>query len=289
MLQAQLTATPRQTGPGVLERAARWLKRVSTPPRIQGFEFCDQSWLKGCWREAHLDGMNFMFKLFGLHQRLHRAYGKWAREAGYAEVLDLASGGVGHIDTLLTESRKEGVTLPRITVSDLFPDRAAFERLKAAHGERVNFIADSVDATQPLPRAAPLLSICSAFHHLPPDVAKKLLANATANSNGIFIAEIFNRSVWSPFLSLPNLLILMAAPFFSQRCTLKKVLISTVVPIVPMMIVFDGIISALRTYTPEEILALVPEEARREWTWASGSTRYFGIFSAPYFCGYRKR
>jgi len=93
MLQAtQLVFLGHPSGPGLWRRATQWLKRWWVPPRIQGFEFCDQSWLTGCWREAHLDGMNFTFKLFGIHKNLHRAYEKWSREAGYDAVLDLASG-----------------------------------------------------------------------------------------------------------------------------------------------------------------------------------------------------
>ncbi|HVX56724.1 MAG TPA: hypothetical protein VHA37_03250, partial [Candidatus Saccharimonadales bacterium] len=50
----------------------------------------------------------------------------------------------------------------------------------------------------------------------------------------------------------------LIVPFFARRFAWRKLLFTTLVPIVPFFVAFDGIVSALRTYTKDEILAMLP-------------------------------
>ncbi|MCK6472489.1 MAG: hypothetical protein L6R28_12160 [Planctomycetes bacterium] len=277
-------------------RSSRWWQ---APPRVQGFEFGDQRWFKGIWREAYLDGLNFSFRLYGVYRRMHEPFARWARMAlgskathETARVLDLGSGGAGPVETVLACARKSGTDLPRVTLSDLNPDLDAFQRAKAALPERLDFVPESLDACDPeaAASAAPdarLRSVCSAFHHFDPDSARRLLAATTEQADGLFVMEPMGRSWLSPLYSLPNLLPLLLAPFFARRFSFKKVLIGTLLPLVPLMIVFDGVVSALRMYRPEEVLELLPESARRGWHWEFGEKPYMLLFRAPYLFGYR--
>ncbi len=272
--------------------ADRWPRRSwRVPPRIHAFEFCDQSWFSGVWREAYLDGLNFLFRLGGVYARMHEPFARWALQAGHGRVLDLASGGAGPIATMIASERDDGTPFPHVTLSDLYPDQEAFRRLKAAYPRLVDFISDPVEAAagaNPF-RNAPLRSICSGFHHLRPDQARQLLAATTEFGDGLFVMEPMPCSWFSPLWSLPNLLVLTAAPFFARRFSLKKLAITTLLPLIPLVIVFDGVVSALRMYRPEEVLELVPEHARRSWRWAWGTQRYLGFYKATYLFGYRVR
>ena len=262
------------------------LRRVLTPPRIQAFEFCDQSWLSGVWREAYLDGLNFLFRAGGVYRRLHLPFSAWATEAGQRQVLDLASGGGGPIRTVVENASRDGVKLPVITLSDLLPDTALREA-GAVRSEAVHYFGRPVDATAPLPDGTQLASICTAFHHFPPRVAREVLANMHRQSEGLFIAEFSVRSWLAALAPLLSLLPLMLSSFFSGRCSFRKVLITAVFPIVPLMVIFDGMVSVLRVYTREEILAMMPGPMRRRWRWTWGEQRYLGLFRATYICGYR--
>jgi hypothetical protein len=263
-------------------------RRLFTLPRFQLFEFCDQAWLHGIWREAYMDGLNSLFKLGGVYKTICRPYCRWAGLSGGRSVLDLASGGAGEIETLVQSANAGSSPLPKITVSDLYPDFDAFKRLKARFPDQVDFVQTPVDAANTSGRMESLLSISAGFHHFNPEQARKVLANAMQQSNGLFIVEVFDRSVLSALLCLLNLLPLMLCPLFSKRFSLNKVLITTVLPIIPLMIVFDGVVSAFRTYRPEEILAMLPPERRHEWHWESGAETYLGVVSAPWIFGFKK-
>lgn len=256
--------------------------------RFHLFEFCDQPWLRGVWREAYLDGLNATFKLFRIHNHLYKPYGKWMALANKKEVLEVCGGGGGPVDTILSSLKKENESLPIITLSDLNPDFIAFQKLQAKHPEHIKYINEPVDATKTENIEAELISLCSSFHHLPPTLAKKVLRNAYNNSNGIFIREVLSRNPLNALSSLFNLLPLMLAPFFAGRISFFKILISTIIPIIPLMIIFDGIVSVFRTYTTDEIFQLMPNEMQKNWKWVEGSNSIMGIFKAPYLYGYKK-
>lgn len=258
-------------------------------PRVHGFEFCDQPWLAGTWREAYMDALGFLFRAGGIYRRMHGPFGRWARLAGGARVLDLASGGGGPIETLLRTARDARAAMPGITLSDLYPDLPSYRRLEAAFPGQVDYIAEPVDAVGPgvAGNGTRLNSICTGFHHFNPAQARRFLAGITERSDGLFVMEPNWRSWHSLFLPILTFLPLMLAPLFSRRFSCTKFLITMIVPVVPALIVFDGMASALRMYRPEEILAMVPEPARHAWHWEWGSHRCLVLFRATYLFGVR--
>ena len=66
------------------------------PPRIQAFEFCDQPWFKGTFREAYMDGINFLFKMGRIYHKMYIPFTRWSKNDNN-HVLDLGSGGAGPI------------------------------------------------------------------------------------------------------------------------------------------------------------------------------------------------
>lgn len=256
--------------------------------RLQLFEFCDQTWLKGPWREAYLDGLNTTFKMFKFHDGLTKPFSKWLMDSKSNQVLELCSGGGGPIDTLIKSSVQNSNGDLKIILSDLNPDLKAFEAIKNKYPNNIDYIKDSTDATNTKELNANLIFMCSSFHHFSPEMAKKILLNASKNSNGIFIKEILSRNFFNMISSVFNLFPLMLTPFFSGRFTLFKFLITTIVPIVPLMIIFDGIVSVFRTYTTEEIIAMMPEEMKKNWQWTSGSDKVCGLLQAPFIYGVKR-
>lgn len=256
--------------------------------RLHLFEFCDQPWLKGFWREAYMDGLNTSFKMFKIHHGLFKPFCEWVDAAKKKNVLEVCSGGGGPMDSIVTRAKENGKPIPFITLSDLNPDINAFKKTKEKHPEHINYIKEPVDAANTESLNAELISLCSSFHHLSPKIAGKILSNASKNSNGIFIREVLSRNILNAASSLLNIIPLMLTPFFSGRTSLLKVLFTTIIPIIPLMIIFDGIVSVFRTYTTDEIIHMMPDEMKRNWEWVEGGNSIMGIFHAPYLYGYKK-
>lgn len=265
------------------------IKKAWGLKRLHLFEFCDQTWLKGTWREAYLDGLNTTFKMFKFHDDLTKPFNAWLTKSKSNHVLELCSGGGGPIDTLIKNRDPNSKEELKITLSDLTPDLKAFEAVKNKYPNHIEYVKTSTDATNTKELNANLIFMCSSFHHFSPEMAKKILLNASKNSNGIFIREILSRNFFNMISSVFNLLPLMLTPFFSGRFTFFKFLITTIVPIVPLMIIFDGIVSVFRTYTTEEIMAMMPEEMKKNWQWTSCSNKVCGLLQAPYIYGIKNR
>lgn len=270
---------------------ARPRRAWTVPPRLQLFEFCDQGWLKGTWREAYLDGLNFLFRCSRVYCRMHEPFCRWACRSRSARVLDLASGGAGPVGTMLDAAAREGKPIPRVTLSDLHPDLDAFRRVQAAFPHQVDFVTEALDASGERCASfdAPMRSICAGFHHFDHDGARRVLRMSVAHADGLFIMEPMERTWFSLVSPLPCFLLILLAPFFARRFSAKKFVITTLLPLVPLMVVFDGVASVLRTYRREELWEMLPAAARHVWHWEWGTCRYAGLFRATYLCGWRKQ
>lgn len=280
------------------------MKPKWSPRRIQCFEFGDQPWLRGWFREAYVDGMNFAMRFGSRYRNVCVPFAEWVRRAvkGAAphanaerseaptDVLDVGSGGGGSIDTLISTALQRGEQLPKIVLSDAHPNVAHYRELVRRHGpERVGYLPTPTPAVDPAARAFRLRSFCTVFHHFNRATARRVLEEATCHGDGVFIVEPFRRDWWHFFVVLlGGPLLYLPAPFFSKRITLRKVLVGTLIPIVPFMLLFDGCVSVLRVYSSTELEGLFPESQRHRFAFASGAIRYAGVFHTTYFFAYRK-
>jgi hypothetical protein len=58
------------------------------------------------------------------------------------------------------------------------------------------------------------------------------------------------------------------------------------VPVLPLAILFDGVVSTLRVYTPEEMLAMGQDVRGDEYGWEAGAERPAGSpIPIPYLIG----
>lgn len=253
--------------------------------RIHLFEFGDQSWLTGWMREAYLDCLNLGLKSGGQFNQLHRVYADWAAGRPGEPVLDMGSGGAGPIATMVRRAKAEGAPLPMIILSDLHPSPKHYHELQAELGaEQIGYRAESVSAMDVGPAAPRLRSMCSTLHHFDPTQAAALIRDAVNHAEGLFIVEPLQRNL-RHFLMvlLSGPLPYLLAPFFARRWSWRKFIFTTIIPLAPLMVAFDGCVSVLRTYKPEELGAMIPAFVRHQFTIQTGFLPYMGMFAAYYW------
>ena len=233
-----------------------------------------------------MDCLNIGLRSGGQFRRLHLAFSAWAARLPGAAVLDLGSGGGGPIRTMLRSAARDGTAMPLIFLSDLFPSREHYQDLERQHGKgQLSFIPEPVSALDVGRPDIRLRSICSTFHHFRPQQATALVRDAVEHADGLFIAEPLQRNLRHFLLVLlsgpiPYLL----APFTADRFEWRKLLFCTLLPIVPLLVMFDGCVSVLRTYTAKEIEAMIPPDMRPELDVSHGTLSYMGLFAAQYSC-----
>lgn len=225
--------------------------------RLQLFEFSDWDRLPEAWRQYITDYLQFMLE-HGPFDRLPSLLNRVAPEHGQIVALCAGSGGpwpscrdeLGDTDVLLT---------------DLHPNVEAFSRVEKRTDGRVAGYEHPVDATDVPDDIEGSRVIVNGFHQFRPEVARAILADAVEDHVAIGIFEIMERRAASilPTLLAP-LFVLLLTPFI-RPVRLGRLFWTYVIPVVPLLVLWDGVVSALRTYSPDELRELVANFD--EYTW----------------------
>ena len=103
---------------------------------------------------------------------------------------------------------------------------------------------------------------------------------------GIFIAEATQRRPAALALqALVPLAVLLLTPAI-RPFRWSRLFWSYLVPVLPLAILFDGVVSTLRVYTPEEMLAMGQKVGGNEYEWEAGVERPAGSpIPIPYLIG----
>lgn len=240
--------------------------------RIQAIELEDYAWFPRSWRNYMTDFYHFQMKIFDLYRPAADLIAEALRRTRQTQILDLCSGGSGPLARVQEQLReRHGLVVP-IHLTDKYPNLPAFEKIRAeaqALGGEINFSSTSVDATAVPDDLKGLRTLFSCFHHFPPALARRILADSVAQGAPIAVFELSNRSL-SAFLQVMlggPLSIPVLTPFF-RPFSWMRLFWTYVIPVVPFCAFWDGIGSNLRAYAPEEMMELVrqtPGQAAYEW------------------------
>jgi hypothetical protein len=242
-------------------------------PRIQLFEFNDADWAPELVRDTIVEALSRTLAWGRILRGLVGPFEDFLASAGTSEVLDLASGAGGPAVIMAREIQRAGRTPPRFVLTDLYPRLEAWEKARAELPLAIDFEPDPVDATQIPARIAGGRArvIINAFHHFSPDLARGVLADAVRSRSPIFLAEAFERNPlgFAP-IAVPGMIAMAATPLFTQKQRLGKALLIWTSPATSLIGVWDGVVSSLRVYSREDLLAMV-EPFGDAFTWTYGN------------------
>lgn len=260
-------------------------------PRLQLFEFNDSSWAPRALRDTIVESLSRTLAWGHLLAGLVAPFEEFVARAGVSEVLDVGAGAGGPARILVNEIRRAGRTPPRFILTDLHPQVEAWQQARAAFPDDISFVGSPVDATAIRPEVAGGRArvIINSFHHFPPTLAQRILADAVDGSAGMFIAETFDRNPLRFASFLPfGVLALAMNPLLSGRDRGQKAFITFATPLVLAASLWDGLVSTMRVYSREELEAMVaPLGDRFEWTW--GRHHFSPGGSGYYFYGIPRR
>jgi hypothetical protein len=205
--------------------------------------------------------------------------------AGDRSIVDLCAGGAGPWPVLARMVGDSDDQPVPVTLTDLSPNLPAFERARADSGGFIDFVAEPVDATQVPASLTGVRTIFNGFHHLRPEQARAVLADAAEQRRPIGIFELLDRSALQVLgmFTVP-LTVLLSAPFI-RPFRAGRLFWTYAVPVVPLASIFDGIVSVLRVYSVSELEALVSDIECHDYEWDIGTLK-IGPARVPYLLGY---
>ncbi|MCB0492659.1 MAG: hypothetical protein KDC93_09605 [Cyclobacteriaceae bacterium] len=223
--------------------------------RLHLFEFEDQKWFPEFLRNYGTDFLQFLSNKTKMYKPIVPIIVKGLRKSKTNQIIDLGSGGGGGLIWLNAELKKELPDL-KIMLTDFYPNLSAFEFTKKK-ANNFEFMEKPVDARDVPPELMGLRTQFLSLHHFKPDEAKQILQNAIDSQNSIAIFEAQERSLPSILAMLFSpLTVLLTTPFITPF-KLGRIIFTYLIPVVPLFVLWDGIVSSLRTYSVEEMKELV--------------------------------
>lgn len=234
--------------------------------RVHLFEFEDQAWFPDALRNYGTDFLQFLANKTKMYKAIVPVLEQALKKSRTSHILDLASGGGGGLIWLNSEIRKTVPTLT-ITLTDYFPNFPAFEYTKR-QADNINFIEEPVDARDVPARLQGLRTQFLSFHHFMQGDAKRILQNAIDSKCAIAVFEAQERSVLSLLAMLFSpITVLLTTPFI-RPFKVGRIIFTYLIPIVPLFVWWDGLISCVRTYSVMELNQLIDQlknKERFEW------------------------
>ncbi|MEO8562441.1 MAG: class I SAM-dependent methyltransferase [bacterium] len=242
--------------------------------RVHLFEVGEQSWCPSALRDGLTDYLTFMIE----HGQPYASAAPLLATAmlrtptppaHVVDVVDLAAGAGGPWKVLVEALAEVGVPV-RVRLTDRYPNLDAYARLSLATNDRVTGEPRPVSADAVPPELVGFRTMFSAFHHFAPADARRVLADAAARGRSIAIFEAMRRDVRAVLLMcLVPIFVLLSTPFI-RPLRLSRLLLTYLLPVIPLVAMFDGIVSCLRTYTPAELLAIAQKSAPDGYAWTAG-------------------
>jgi hypothetical protein len=190
------------------------------------------------------------------------------RSAQTNRFVDLCSGDGGPWFGLAGEIQQRLGHPVSVVLTDKYPSSEAKLRAQSACG--ITYCADPVDARMVPIELPGVRTLFNGFHHFQPQEAEAILQDAVAKQQPIAIFELLQRN-WLNLLQtlFVPVSVLFLTPLL-RPLTWSRLLMTYVIPVAPLMLFWDGTISVLRCYRPDELLAMASGLEGPPYHWESG-------------------
>jgi hypothetical protein len=255
--------------------------------RLHLVELEDLPRFPAVWRDAGTAYLRFAADFLDQPAAMAPKLRELLERTGVRRLVDLCSGGAGPIPALVERLRRDGLETTAI-LTDLYPNVKTLEAVARGSQGRVEVYPGSVDATEVPSSLAGCRVLCNALHHFRPDAARRILQNAADSGQPIAVFEVAERS---PLFLLG---ILFAPIAFALACPFLRpfdwrwIVFTYLVPVIPFFVLWDGLVSGLRSYTLRELDEMAasvagPQGSFDSFEWESGRVR---VGSQPAYVTY---
>jgi len=255
--------------------------------RVHLIEIHDQSWFPAFLRDHITEALQLIFNVGRLYVPIVDRLKKALRDARAQRVLDLCSGAGGPWLWLCQHVEQEGSSPIDVWLTDRYPPARTPDLESSACRRRIHFHPTPVDATGAPPNLDGFRTLFTSFHHFRPGEARAILQDAVNRQQGIGIFEVPGRHLLTILLVfLMPLADLVLVPFM-RPFQWSRLIWSYLIPVVPIVLWFDGIVSCMRSYSPRELGDLIAGLPANGYRWDIGEEKgSFFALPVTYLIGF---
>ncbi|MEO5999033.1 MAG: hypothetical protein ABIQ00_20345 [Chitinophagaceae bacterium] len=226
--------------------------------RIHAFEFGDLTWFPGKLRNYQTDFLQFAADTFDLYECLLPIIKKGIESSTGNTIVDIASGSGGGL-LKVAEHLTKGIPHLKIILSDYYPNTDAFKRTKAKQPNVFQYEEAPVNAMDVPKYLNGFRTQFLSFHHFKPKDAKAILQNAIESNQPIGIFEAHQRDLKNIVRMLFSpIAVLLMTPLI-KPFEIERIIFTYLIPVLPLLTLWDGVVSVLRTYTIRELKQMIYE------------------------------
>lgn len=249
-------------------------------------EIEDLNWCPKPLRDAATDFLRFALSTAKPYSVVAPLLANALKRSGADQILDLCSGGAGPWFHLYPILAKHGISLP-VMLTDKYPTGSGGGTMQASSSDHsvITWCPESVDAMS-IPDTLPgFRTIFTAFHHFRPGQGRAILADAVAKRRGIAVFEV-TRRVPGALLLVPLIpLVVLAVTPWIRPFRWSRLWWTYLIPLVPLLTLWDGLVSCRRSYSVEELQALSAESGGADYCWDAGTLKTDTPVSVTYLIG----
>ncbi len=240
--------------------------------RLHLVELEDLPWFPGILRDGGTSYLEFAVRVSGHAKLLAPKLQEALAATGSTEIVDLCSGGGGPVRILAEELAARGKPVT-VKLTDAYPNAPALQHAAEGSNGRITWEPTPVDATAVPASLTGFRTIFNAFHHFRPDTARRILADAARARRPIGVFEVVSREPL-PLIGMLTapLMVMLTMPLW-RPFRWQWILWTWLVPVMPLFVVWDGVVSWLRIYGEDELRELVAGIDAPGWTWDIGRIR----------------
>ncbi len=236
--------------------------------RLHLFEWHDQVWFPASLRSAMTSYLGAAYGATSLPKLWAERLSAFMMPNQTTDIVDLGSGSGGPIPRIVEELGKAGFAV-RVTLTDLFPKSKSGLFLQDEQN-CIRYWPEPVDAASVPPNLRGIRTMFASFHHLPPRMAHEVLRDAFERRQTICIFEGSSRAAGSvASMLLVPLMVLLLTPKV-RPVSWVQIVFTYVVPVLPLLIFWDGLVSQLRTYSVNELKQLTQGLHSSNYGWETG-------------------
>jgi hypothetical protein len=241
--------------------------------RIHLVEVQDLIWFPKSIRDGLTDNLQFAVNLTNQFSSIISHLLKALRHTRVQKIIDLCSGSGGPWLRLYQALEDAGKAPIEVVLTDKYPNTAAFRHAQSMSQGRISFLTESIDAMKVPHELKGFRTFFASFHHFQPDEAHAILRDAVDSGQGIGVFEVTSRRP-SAFLlmCIAPLWVLIFTPFI-RPFRWSRIVWTYIIPLIPIIGLFDGMVSCLRTYSVSELTDLVADLRGCGYMWDIGEEK----------------
>lgn len=250
--------------------------------RLHLFEFSDLPWWPAPLRALLTDLLHTLIDQVQPFSPKVALIAQALRATGQRRIVDLCSGGAGpwlHLKSQLQQACGHDV---QVLLTDKFPSASVPPKLAAVDG--LDYCPAAVDALAVPATLDGVRTLFDGLHHFGPEEAEAIIRSAVDDRQAIVVFEFLQRTWRDALMALLSPLMVLVITPLVRPLSLTRLLLTYVVPVAPLIVTWDGLVSELRCYSAEELEAMA-RRAGGDYAWHIGTYRHRGL-PVTYLVGY---